>query len=40
MLEGVTTVEATATQDLSAFHLDLSGMEVRAVTVDGTAGRP
>lgn len=34
-LQGVTTVEATATQDLSRFQLDLSGLEVRAVTVDG-----
>ena len=36
-LAGVTTIEATATQDLSRFHLDLSGLEVRAVTVEGEA---
>jgi len=34
-LEGVTTMEATATQDLSQLDLDLSGMEVRSVTVEG-----
>ena len=38
-LEGVATIEATATQDLSRFDLDLSGLEVRAVTVDGERGR-
>jgi aminopeptidase N len=37
VLEGVTTIEATATQDLSQFDLDLSGLEVRAVTVAGEA---
>ena len=37
VLEGVTTIEATATQDLSRFDLDLSGLEVRAVTVEGEA---
>ena len=37
MLDGVVTVEARATQDLSTFNLDLSGMEVRSVTVDGAA---
>ncbi len=36
-LDGVTTIEATTTQDLSRFDLDLSGMEVRSVTVDGQA---
>lgn len=36
-LDGVVTVEATSTQDLSRFNLDLSGMKVRSVTVDGTA---
>jgi aminopeptidase N len=35
VLEGVTTIEAAATQDLSRFNLDLAGMDVRAVTVDG-----
>ncbi len=34
-LDGVTTVVAAATQDLSSFNLDLSGMKVRSVTVDG-----
>lgn len=34
-LDGVTTVEAVATQDLSRFDLDLLGMEVRSVTVGG-----
>ena len=34
-LDGVTTIQATATQDLSRFDLDLSGMHVRSVTVDG-----
>jgi len=32
---GETTIEATATQDLSAFNLDLIGLEVGAITVDG-----
>ncbi|MGR6967666.1 M1 family metallopeptidase [Geodermatophilus sp. URMC 61] len=35
VLSGTATVEATATQDLSAFDLDLEGLEVRSVTVDG-----
>src|SRR5687768_8529125 len=35
VLEGVATVEATATQDLSRFNLDLSGLEVGSVTVAG-----
>ncbi|MGI9623011.1 MAG: M1 family metallopeptidase [Acidimicrobiales bacterium] len=35
MLDGVVTIEAIATQDLSAFNLELSGMEVREITVDG-----
>ncbi len=34
-LEGVATIEATTTQDLAAFNLDLSGLEVRSVLVDG-----
>ena len=29
VLEGVATIEATATQDLSRFNLDLAGLEVR-----------
>jgi aminopeptidase N len=38
-LDGVTTIAATATQDLSSFSLDLSGLTVRSVTVDGEAAR-
>ena len=34
-LGGVTTISATATQDLSRFDLDLAGLEVASVTVDG-----
>ena len=34
-LTGTTTVRATATADLSAFNLDLAGLTVSAVTVDG-----
>lgn len=34
-LEGVATITAAATQDLSRFNLDLAGLEVRSVTVDG-----
>jgi aminopeptidase N len=37
LLTGVAEVRARATQALSAFNLDLSGLEVRAVTVDGRA---
>lgn len=36
-LSGRATVEATATQDLSRFNLDLVGLEVTSVQVDGTA---
>jgi aminopeptidase N len=35
VLEGVTTIEATATQDLSRFNLDLAGLDVRGATVAG-----
>ncbi|MGW3433077.1 M1 family metallopeptidase [Streptomyces melanosporofaciens] len=35
-LEGDTTVQAVATQDLDRFHLDLEGFQVTSVTVDGT----
>jgi aminopeptidase N len=38
-LTGTTTVQATATASLSAFHLDLAGLTVRGVTVDGVAAR-
>jgi aminopeptidase N len=34
-LDGVTTIEAVATQDLSSFNLDLVGMEVTEATIDG-----
>ncbi|MGH3678862.1 MAG: M1 family metallopeptidase [Natronosporangium sp.] len=34
-LTGTTTIEATATADLSGFSLDLSGLTVRSVTVEG-----
>jgi aminopeptidase N len=37
LLEGVVTIDARATQDLSRFNLDLSGLEVRGVTVAGDA---
>lgn len=36
-LEGVATIELTATQDLDRFNLDLRGMTVRTLTVDGKA---
>lgn len=35
VLTGRATIEATTTQDLSRFQLDLSGLDVSAVTVDG-----
>ncbi|MEV0380696.1 M1 family metallopeptidase [Nonomuraea sp. NPDC050643] len=35
-LEGVTTIKAGATQDLSSFNLDLAGLGVRQVTVGGS----
>ena len=35
VLDGVATITATATQNLSAFNLDLLGLTVSAVTVDG-----
>ncbi len=34
-LDGVATIEARATQDLSRFNLDLAGLTVRSVTVEG-----
>ena len=37
VLTGTTTIRARATQDLSAFNLDLSGLEVREVAVNGAA---
>ncbi|CQR63355.1 M1 family metallopeptidase [Streptomyces leeuwenhoekii] len=36
-LTGTATLTARATQDLSAFSLDLKGLDVRRVTVDGEA---
>ncbi|MGV9215739.1 M1 family metallopeptidase [Micromonospora sp. RB23] len=35
-LTGTTTVQATATADLSTFNLDLAGLTVKTVTVDAT----
>ena len=35
MLEGVATIAIRATQDLSRFNLDLDGLTVRGVTIDG-----
>ncbi len=37
MLTGIATIRAIATQDLSAFTLDLRGLEVEAVHVSGAA---
>ncbi|GAA2489757.1 M1 family metallopeptidase [Winogradskya humida] len=34
-LDGTATITATATQNLSGFHLDLTGLTVREVTVNG-----
>jgi Peptidase family M1 domain/Peptidase M1 N-terminal domain len=34
-LDGVATLEATATENLSSFNLDLVGLNVHAITVDG-----
>jgi len=39
VISATTTIEAQATQDLSQFNLDLTGLNVRAVLVDGTAAR-
>lgn len=36
-LEGTTTLEATALADLDRFHLDLAGLTVDSVTVEGEA---
>ncbi|MGW0804211.1 M1 family metallopeptidase [Nonomuraea sp. NPDC002799] len=36
-LDGVATIRAKATQPLSSFNLDLTGLQVREVTVDGSA---
>jgi aminopeptidase N len=37
VLDGVATIDAVATQDLSRYQLDLSGLEVRSITVEGSA---
>jgi len=34
-LEGVATIDLVATQDLDRFNLDLRGMEVQAITING-----
>ena len=34
-LEGVATIDLVATQDLDRFNLDLRGMDVRAITING-----
>ena len=39
-LRGVATIQATATQGLSAFNLDLMGLRVTSVSVDGAPARP
>jgi aminopeptidase N len=37
VLRGIATIEALATQELSCFSLDLNGLQVRSVEVDGLA---
>ena len=37
VLTGVATITAKATQNLSSFNLDLEGLEVASITVDGVA---
>ena len=39
MLRGVATITATATQDLSSFNLDLDGLTVRSISVNGRSAR-
>lgn len=39
VLSGVATISAVATQGLSRFNLDLDGLTVRSVTVDGRTAR-
>ena len=39
MLWGTATIEAVATQNLSRFNLDLRGLTVRSVTVDGAQAK-
>ncbi|SEG77607.1 Peptidase family M1 [Actinacidiphila yanglinensis] len=38
-LRGTATLTATADRDLARFNLDLAGLDVRSVTVDGAAAR-
>ena len=38
-LSGIATIEAVATQNLSRFNLDLQGLTVSSVTVDGTPAK-
>ncbi|WP_406331022.1 M1 family metallopeptidase [Streptomyces sp. NBC_00203] len=38
-LDGTAEITARATQNLSAFHLDLKGLDVEGVTVEGKAAR-
>ncbi len=38
-LSGTATITARASQDLSAFHLDLEGLDVEQVTVEGRKAR-
>ena len=39
VLDGTATLDATATQDLSSFNLDLQSMDVSSVRVDGVVAR-
>lgn len=39
-IDGVATIDLVALQDLDRFNLDLRGLDVRAVTVNGTSLRP
>jgi hypothetical protein len=39
VLRGVATIQATAKQDLSSFNLDLEGLTVRSISVDGRSAR-
>jgi aminopeptidase N len=38
-LDGVATIDLTATQDLDRFNLDLRGMDVRSMTINGKRAR-
>ena len=39
LLTGVATIRANATQDLSQFNLDLDGLDVRSIQVNGAPAR-